>query len=140
MRFKFKTTNARSDKIPLLDVVITNPNNGKKVSYPALLDTGAFMSVFHNDVAKVLKIDLSKIKKTIDFSGVGTTRGELRGKPYIVNLMVAQKGRNKNFDSYVLFTKNLNPNGNPLLGRKGFIDQFSIVEISLSKDKFYLYS
>jgi len=139
MRFKYKTTNVGNDRIPLLDVVITNPENNRKVTYPALLDSGAFMNVFHSDIAQVLGIDLSKIKREIEFGGVGTSLSAFKGKPYIVNLMVAQKGKNHSFDSYVLFSDNINPNGNPLLGRMGFIDQFPKVELSLKSNSFYLY-
>ena len=60
MRFKFNTTNYRSDKIPLLEVIITNPDNDMKVATPALLDTGAFISVFRYEVADVLDIDFLK--------------------------------------------------------------------------------
>jgi hypothetical protein len=139
MRFKYKTTNIRNDKIPLLEVIITNPQNNNKVSYTALLDSGAFMNVFHSDVAQILGIDLTKIKRQIDFGGVGTSPTVLKGKPYIVNLMVAQKGKSHSFDSYVLFSDDISPNGNPLLGRQGFMDQFSKVELYLKKNSFYLY-
>lgn len=139
MRFKYKTTNAGSDKIPLLEVIITNPENNNKVSYTALLDSGAFMNVFHSDLAQILGIDLSKIKREVDFGGVGISPSVLKGKPYIVNLMVAQKGKSHSFDSYVLFSNNINPSGDPLLGRQGFIDQFSKVELSLKTNSFYLY-
>ena len=139
MRFKYKTTNVGSDKIPLLEIIITNPENDKKVSYTALLDSGAFMNVFHSDVAEILGIDLSKIKREISFGGVGATQSSFKGKPYIVNLMVAQKGKSHSFDSYVLFSDDINPNGDSLLGRLGFIDQFSKVELSLKNNSFYLY-
>lgn len=91
MRFKYKTTNIGSDKIPLLDVIITNPENNRKVTYPALLDSGAFMNVFHSDIAQILGVDLSKIKREVEFGGIGTTTSTIKGKPYVVNLMVAQK-------------------------------------------------
>ena len=139
MRLKYKTTNVGSDKIPLLDVTITNPENDRKISYTALLDSGAFMNVFHSDIAEILAIDLTKIKKEIGFGGVGTTPSSFKGKPYIVNLMVAQKGKSRSFDSYVLFSDNINPDGQPLLGRQGFLDQFSKVEMSLKTNSFYLY-
>lgn len=140
MKFKYNTTNVFNDKLPILDVIIANPQNNKKVVYPALLDTGAFMNVFHSDIAKVLDIDLNKIKKEQKFGGVGTSGNSLEGKLYIVNLMVAQKGRNHNFDAYVLFSDNINPDGEPLLGRQGFIDQFRNVEFCLGENKFYLYT
>jgi len=138
-KFKFETTNYGNDKLPILDVIITNPDNGKKVIYPALLDSGSFMNVFHSDIAKLLDIDLSLIKKELDFGGVGTKGSKLKGKAYIVNIMVAQKGKKHSFDSYVLFTDELNPDGNPLLGRQGFFDEFLNVELSLASERFYLY-
>ncbi len=138
MKFKFKTTSAGNDEIPLLEVIVTNPDNNRKVAYTALLDSGAFMNVFHSDIAHILGIDLSKIKRVLEFGGVGTQSSSLKGKPYIVNLMVAQKGKNHSFDSYVLFSEDINPKGDPLLGRQGFIDQFTKVELSLGISSFFL--
>ena len=139
MKFKFKTTDAGNDKIPLLEVLVTNPENNKKVAYTALLDSGAFMNVFHSDIASVLGIDLSKIKRVTEFGGVGTESSSLKGKPYIVKLTVASKGKSFSFDSYVLFSDDINPKGDPLLGRQGFIDQFAKVELSLQNSSFFLY-
>jgi hypothetical protein len=137
MRFKYKTLG--NNKIPLLDIIITNPENNQKVAYKALLDSGAFMNVFHSDIATVLGINLSKIKKEIQFGGVNTQTGILKGKPYVLTIMVVQKGKSHSFDAYILFSDNINSNGHPLLGRQGFFDQFSKVEFNLRSSEFCLY-
>lgn len=139
MRFKYSTTDYGDDRIPLVDVILTNPDNDISIGYPAMLDSGAFMNVFHADVANLLGIDLSKIKKEIDFGGVGTAGGKLKGKPYIVNIMVAKDGKSHRFDAYVLFSKDINPNGHPLLGRLGFMDKFLKIEFDMKQGKFLLY-
>ncbi len=138
MQFKYKfTPRSGRDKIPLVDVIISNPKNKLKVSYPAMIDSGAFINVFHYDIADTLELDLTPIKIT-HFGGVGNINLDLEGKVYIVNLMVMQKGRNHSFESPVLFSKDIDPNGYPLLGRLGFFDQFNEISFDFNNDKFYL--
>jgi hypothetical protein len=137
MKLKFNVTPVFGDRIPLVDVIITNPQNQLKMSYPAMVDSGAFMCVFHSEVADALEIDLAKIKEVVPFGGVGKAKRTLKGKPYIVKLMVMQKGKNHTFESLVLFSEDIDPDGYPLLGRQGFFDQFREISFDLANNKFY---
>lgn len=138
MQFKYSFTAYRDDKKPLLEVRIVNKENERAVNYFALLDSGAFMSVFHSDIANVLGIDLSKIKETVFFSGVKKTKRQMKGKLVIVELMVMQKGKSHKFDSYVVFSEEIPETGDPILGRLGFFDQFDEVCFNFKANKFYL--
>jgi hypothetical protein len=137
MQFKYPFQVVRNDRFPVLDIRITNKDNGKAINYRALLDSGAFANVFHSEIAEVLGIDLSKIKETLPFGGVKESN-RMKGKPYIVELMVSQKGRSYKFDSLVIFSDEISKTGIALLGRQGFFDQFDEVCFSYKKGKFYL--
>lgn len=120
-----------------MDVIFKNKDTGKATSYRALLDSGAFMNVVHADIADVLDINLSGIN-TISFGGVGNSKKELKGKPYIVEVQANQKGRSHKFDSYVLFTEDINKDQYPLLGRQGFFDKFDEICFNYKSNKFFL--
>ena len=138
MQFKYNFTKSDTDKIPFVDVIVGNPNNGVKISYRVLLDSGAYMCVFHTDIAKVLRIDLSKIQYTDVFYGVEKSKRGMRGKRYIVDLMLVQKGQSHKFQSYVVFSDEILANGYGLLGRQGFFDSFDEVSFNYKSNKFYL--
>lgn len=137
MQFKYPFSAIRNDKIPALDIRITNKDNGKAINYRAMLDSGAFANIFHSEIAEVLGIDLSKIKETQPFGGVKEGK-QMKGKPYIVELMVMQKGKSYKFDSLVIFSDEISNTGIALLGRIGFFDQFDEVCFNYKNDKFYL--
>ena len=137
MKFKFPFQVAFGDKIPILDVRVTNKDNKVSTNYRAMLDSGAFANVFHAEIAQVLGINLSNIKQTVSFGGVKRSR-QMKGKPYIVELMVVQKGKSYKFDSYVIFSNEISNTGIPLLGRQGFFDQFDEICFNYKAGKFYL--
>ena len=138
MQFKYNFSKADGDKIPLLEIRLKNKENGRIVGYRAMLDSGAFMSVVHSDVAEILGINLNQIKQKVSFQGVGDISGKLSGKIYIVEVSVFQKGKSFRFDSPVLFSNNIHANSIPLLGRQGFFDQFSEICFNYQANKFYL--
>ena len=138
MQFKFSFEIVKEDKIPLIDVTLTNKDNGRKVSYRALLDSGAFANVFHSDIAKVLGIDLTTIREQELFKGVEKTKRQMKGKPYIIEIMIIQKGYSHKFDSYVIFTDDINEDGFPLLGRQCFFDRFKEIAFNYTNNKVYL--
>lgn len=138
MQFKYPFHIVGRDKIPALDIRITNKDNNISTNYRAVLDSGAFANVFHSDIAAVLGINLSKIKETQYFSGVRKSKRLIKGKPYIVQLMVVQKGRSHMFDSFVIFSDEVSDTGFALLGRQGFFDQFDEICFNHKNDKFYL--
>jgi hypothetical protein len=137
MQFKYNFSSGRGgDLIPIVDVIITNPVNNEKVTYPCMVDSGAFMNVFHSDIADILGIDLTNVKPQM-FGGVGNKKQSLVGKPYIVKLLISQKGKSVPLDAYVLFSKDIDPNGLPLLGRRGFFNEFDSVCFEMKKGFFY---
>lgn len=136
MQFKYSFKEFRRDKVPMLEVRITNKDNGIATNYLAMLDSGSFANIFHSEVAEVLDIDLSRIKE-IQFGGVKKAK-QMRGKPYVVELMVIEKGKSYKFDSYVIFSDEISNTGHPLLGRIGFFDQFDEVCFNYKNNKFYL--
>jgi hypothetical protein len=136
MQFKYSFKEINRDKIPMLEIRVTNKDNRKATNYLAMLDSGSFSNIFHSDVAEVLDIDLSKIKE-IQFGGVKKAK-QMRGKPYIVELMVIGKRESYKFDSYVIFSDEISNTGHPLLGRIGFFDQFDEVCFNYKTNKFYL--
>lgn len=138
MQFKYSFEVVDNDRIPFIDVVITNPDNKKTTSYRALLDSGAYANVFHSDIAKVLGIDLNRIKEQEVFHGVEQREREMKGKPYLVELMVYQKGKSHKFDALVIFSDEISDSGYGLLGRQFFFDQFSEVHFNYTNNKFYL--
>lgn len=138
MQFKYPFTIVSKDKIPVLDIRITNRNKGRSVNYRAMLDSGVFTNVFHSDIAGVLGIDLKKIKETQYFSGVRSSKRLIKGKLCIVELMVIQKGKNHTFNACVIFSDEISDTGFALLGRQGFFDQFDEVCFSYKNSKFYL--
>jgi len=80
---------------------------------------------------------LSAVKETVPFGGVKKSR-QMKGKPYIVELMVMQKGKSHKLDSYIIFSDEISNTGVPLLGRQGFFDQFNEVCFNYKAGKFYL--
>ena len=138
MQFKYPFQVVINDKLPMMDIRITNKENGNSISYRAMLDSGAFANVFHSDIAELLEIDLSKIKEMRSFGGVKESKRLMKGKFCVVELMVIQKGKSHKFDSYVIFSDEVSDTGFALLGRQGFFDQFEEICFSYKNSKFYL--
>ena len=138
MQFKYPFQIAYNDRIPMVDIRITNKENNKSVNYRAMLDSGAFANVFHTEVADLLGIDLTKIKEMQTFGGVKASKRLMKGKMCIVELMLLGKGKSYKFDSYVIFSAEVSENGFALLGRQGFFDQFNEVCFNYKNNKFYL--
>lgn len=138
MKFKYNFTPASTDKIPFVDIQLKNLETGATVGYRAMLDSGAFMSVFHSEVASLLDINLDQIKRSVEFQGVGDKVADLVGKVVILKVSVFQKGKSFGFDAPVLFSDNIDKNSVPLLGRQGFFDKFREVSFNYEFDKFYL--
>jgi hypothetical protein len=138
MQFKYDFERYGPDKIPFVDIIIENKDNQKTTGYRALLDSGAFMTVMHSEIADVLDIDLSHIKDEVAFVGIGKIKRQLKGKKYVAQIMVFQKGNCYKFDTYVLFSDDIPNDGHPILGRMGFFDRFNEVVFNYTSNKIYL--
>ncbi len=57
---------------PVLPVLIKN--NGQKINYGAIIDSGADHSVFHSEIGKLLGIEIEKGKKMIFWGTSGQQR------------------------------------------------------------------
>ena len=89
-------------------------------NYLALLDSGADFNIFHADIAKILKIDLSKLKNPVNFSGING-----RGVGYFTSLDVGIDNEFVN-NTPVVFSKDISENGYGILGQQGFFNNFKI--------------
>lgn len=125
MRFSFKYSGYPL-KRPLIKIGFTKKST-PLFEYVALVDSGADMCVLHSSLAKILGIDLDRIRETTPFKGVGKSKRSLSGKWAAVDMMVMQKGKSYKFSSYVLFSEDIPDDGYPLLGMQGFFDQFNSV-------------
>jgi hypothetical protein len=134
--FNFSQFVASDDKVSVIDIDIKNKENTISLSYRALLDSGASMSVMHERLAFLLGVDLSKTQK-IEFQGIGD-KSKLTGKLYIVELTIVQNKKQFSFDAPMVFSDSISPNSYGILGRQGFFDHFSEVCFNYPNDKFYL--
>jgi hypothetical protein len=101
---------------PAIPLYITS--NGTQLKLRALIDSGATISVFKDEVAQHLGIDIERGKE-IYLGGVG---GRIKG--YIHNLNLEISG--KKFTCPVVFSREYLVSFN-LLGREAFFKQFRIV-------------
>lgn len=117
MRYKFKYVQAGLWYRPIIK--ITLKFNKIEFSYLALIDSGADFNIFHADIAKILKIDLFKLKNPVNFSGI---KGG--GVGYFTSVDV---GVENNFiNTPVVFSKDISDNGYGILGQQGFFNSYKI--------------
>src|SRR5437016_308579 len=100
---------------PIIPLVIHH--QGNKFNFRGLIDSGAMMSIFKEEVATTLNIPVESGKITL-LQGVG---GRIKG--YIHNLSLEIAG--KTFLCPVIFSKEYSVSVN-LLGRAGFFENFKI--------------
>ena len=105
------------DNEPILPVGIKDRDNHWYLFY-GYLDSGAGFSVFHQDVAKILTIDIFKGKKIFLTVGNGA-----KIETYIHKVPVRFAG--KEFIAEISFSPNLGI-GTNILGLKSFFDNFKI--------------
>src|SRR6266576_3763224 len=101
-------------------IPITLKLGKKEIKYIALIDSGADFNIFHEDIAKILKIDLSKLK-SMKFSGI-KEGAEGIGRFTSLDLGID----NTFFNSPVVFSNDISPNGYGILGQQGFFNHFKI--------------
>lgn len=138
MQFKYDYTIKKGLTLPLINVQVRDKGEDKVTGYVALVDSGAVFSVFHADIAEVLGIDLSSINEQVVFSGIGRAKRTLSGKLYVVEIMLAQKGKSHRFDCPVVFSEDVHKDGHPLLGMGGFFDKFSKISFDNNRKKVIL--
>ncbi|MBI2032431.1 MAG: hypothetical protein HYT09_02175, partial [Candidatus Levybacteria bacterium] len=72
------------------------------------------------DIAKILKLDLSKLKNLVDFSGING-----RGIGYFTSLDIGIENDFIN-NTPVVFSNDISENGYGILGQQGFFNNFKI--------------
>ena len=103
---------------PIIPVVIRGT---KELTIYALVDSGAVISLFHNQVADAVGIDLSR-GKPIYFSGiVGYVKGVL-----IDDVVIELRELGFRTSIPIVFTEYISSDL-AILGRKGFFEKFEIV-------------
>lgn len=119
MIYKFSYAKAGIWYRPIIPVTLQL--NKIEFKYLALLDSGADFNIFHADIAKILKIDLSKMKNSIKFSGI---KQGAEGKGNFVSLDLGINGQFKN--TPVVFSSDISENGYGILGQQGFFNHYKI--------------
>ena len=120
MRRKFSYIKAGIWFRPIIPIMLKF--NKVEFKYLALLDSGADFNIFHGDIAKILKIDLGKIKNSMEFSGI---RQGAEGKGYFMSIDV---GVNSNFkNTPVVFSNDISGDGYGILGQQGFFNNYKIL-------------
>ena len=107
---------ASSDRFPVIGLTVFHKDNISQTS--ALIDSGATISVFKDEVASQLGIEIERGKETY-LGGVG---GRIKG--YIHKLEVEIAG--KKFICPIVFSHEYMVSFN-LLGREAFFKQFKII-------------
>jgi len=102
-------------------IPVTLRYNKIEFNYLALLDSGADFNIFHADVAKILKIDLSKQKNFMEFSGI---KQGAKGKGYFFSIDVGANDQFKN--TTVIFSNDISQDGYGILGQQGFFNNYKI--------------
>ena len=137
MRFKYPFSPDNPYFKPLIKIGFTKDKR-PLFEYLTLLDSGADFCVLHSSIAKLLGIDLRRIKETQSFMGVGKAKRSLKGKWAIVDIIVIQKGKSNHFSSYVVFSDDIPEDGYPLVGIRGFFDKFKEITFSHKDKEIYL--
>ncbi|OGH19717.1 MAG: hypothetical protein A3D74_03190 [Candidatus Levybacteria bacterium RIFCSPHIGHO2_02_FULL_37_13] len=117
MKYAFKYVQAGLWYRPI--VRVTLKFNKIEFNYLALIDSGADFNIFHADIAKILKIDLSKLKNPVNFSGI---KGG--GIGYFTSIDLGVEGNFVN--TPVVFSNDISDNGYGILGQQGFFNNYKI--------------
>lgn len=104
---------------PIIPVILRF--NHIEFKYLALIDSGADFNIFHGEIAKILKIDLSKFKNSMKFNGINSNA---EGKGYFTSIDL---GVNDKFiNTPVVFSNEISDSGYGILGQQGFFNNYNI--------------
>lgn len=119
MKHRFKYVRLGLWYRPIIPVALRL--NKVEFDYLALLDSGADFNVFHGGIAKILKIDLSKLRKPVVFGGI---KEGSEGRGYFTAIDVGINGKFSN--TPVVFSNDISENGYGILGQQGFFNLYKI--------------
>lgn len=103
-------------------IPVTLRYNKREFNYLALLDSGADFNIFHGDIAKILKIDLSKQKNAMEFSGI---KQGASGRGYFMSIDIGIE--DDFFTTTAIFSTDISDNGYGILGQQGFFNNYKIL-------------
>ena len=130
MKHKFGYVKAGIWYRPVISVTLRC--NKIEFKYLALLDSGADFNIFHGDIAKILKIDLSKLKNPMKFGGI---KEGAHGLGYFTAIDVGIENEFKN--TPVVFSNDISQNGYGILGQQGFFNNYKI-SFDYTKKKYFI--
>lgn len=113
---------------PLISTEISWRGNEEKITVLSMIDSGTDSTVLHSDIARTLKIDLSRCQR-VKLGGIGSAEG------HRCNVFINVPGLDTVMDVPVIFLDNLPTDG--LLGQAHFFQRFK-VRFEKAKGKFYL--
>lgn len=97
----------------------------------ALIDSGADFNIFHADIARILQVDLKRLK-SMTFSGI---KENAKGVGHFTAIQIGME--KEFFNSPVIFSSDISNNGYGILGQQGFFNHFK-VEFDYSLKRIYL--
>lgn len=118
-RYKFSYKKIGNYYRPIIDIKLKH--DGKEVNYAVLLDSGSDFNIFHSDVAKLLGIDLSRLKP-VHFGGVN--KG-IQCVGYSAGLEIEVNGII--FKAAVLFSSDFSDYGYAIVGQRSFFEHFIVI-------------
>lgn len=117
MKYKFQYIKTGIWHRPIIPITLRY--NKVEFNYLALLDSGADFNIFHGDIARLLKIDLSKQKNSMSFSGIKEgASGEGRFMSMEVGI------NNEFFTTTAVFSNDISDSGYGILGQQGFFNNY----------------
>ena len=109
---------------PIIPITIRHKKH--EVGYLALLDSGADFNIFHSDIAKILKINVTKFRK-FKFSGI---KSGAEGEGSFVELYIGVN--HIFFKTLAVFSDDISDNGYGILGQQGFFNHH-VIQFDYSK-------
>jgi len=104
---------------PIIPVTIIN--NGEKIRYDALVDSGADFNIFHAEIGEGIGIDVIS-GEPIAFGGIQAMTGA-QGYFHEVELEIG----GHRFTSRAVFSYDIAKHGHGVLGQKGFFEFFKVL-------------
>ena len=98
-------------------IPVTLINNGKRIKYLCLIDSGADLCIFHAEIGEQIGVEVEK-GKLLDFSGISASNM----KAYFHDIRIDVGGYE--FDCYAGFSRDLDRLPYGVLGQQGFFDLF----------------
>lgn len=103
-------------KLPMLNVILKNGSDIYPLS--GLVDSGAGESIFSEDIAKALGIDLKNCPER-EYDGIGGAT--FKGHTCAIELKIPK------FDKWITIDAGFLPNQFPVIGHSGFFDNYEVI-------------